>query len=181
MPQTAIEDFNEFTPQLGNDVYIADTAKVIGNVVLGDDCSVWPMATIRGDVHDIRIGNRTSVQDNSVLHCTHRSHFNPEGNALTIGNDVTIGHAAVLHGCTIGNNVLVGIQVVVMDGAVVPDNIVLGAGTLVPPNAKLEAGHLYLGSPAKKIRPLTDEEIARSAYGAQNYVRLKNSYLAQQG
>lgn len=179
MENPAIQSFKGVSPTLGERVYIADSSRVIGDVVLGEDASVWPMAAVRGDVHEIRIGARTNVQDNAVLHCTHAGDYNPDGFALIIGDDVTIGHAAVLHGCTIGNNVLVGMQALVLDGAIVPDNVILGAGCLVPPNKTLESGYLYIGSPAKKARALTQEEIDRGLYGSNYYVKLKDQYLLE--
>lgn len=179
MENPAIQSFKGVSPQLGERVYVADSSRVIGDVVLGEDASVWPMAAVRGDVHEIRIGARTNVQDNAVLHCTHAGDYNPDGFPLIIGDDVTIGHAAVLHGCTIGNNVLVGMQALVLDGAVVPDNVILGAGCLVPPNKTLESGYLYIGSPAKKARALTQEEVERGLYGSNYYVKLKDQYLLE--
>jgi len=150
---------------------------VIGDVELGDDVSVWPFAVVRGDMHRIRIGARTSVQDNSTLHITHAGPFNPEGWPLIIGEDVTIGHGVTLHGCTIGNQVLIGIGSTVLDGAVVADQVVLGAGTLVPPGKVLESGFMYMGTPAKQIRPLKDKEREFFKYSAANYVKLKDEYL----
>jgi carbonic anhydrase/acetyltransferase-like protein (isoleucine patch superfamily) len=164
-------------PKLGQRVYVDPAAVVIGNVELGDDCSVWPCAVIRGDMHRIQVGARTSVQDNAVLHITHASDFNLGGWPLTIGDDVTIGHGACLHGCTLGNRILVGIGATVLDGAVVEDEVVIGAGTLVPPGKRLESGFLYMGSPCKQARPLKDSERRFFLYSAQNYVKLKNEYL----
>lgn len=164
-------------PVLGENVYVDPAAVVIGDVVLGTDCSVWPGAVIRGDMHSIRVGARTSVQDNAVLHITHASDFNPGGWPLIVGDDVTIGHGACLHGCTIGNRVLVGIGATVLDGAIVEDEVVIGAGTLVPPGKRLESGFLYVGSPSKQARPLKDSERRFFLYSAQNYVKLKNEYL----
>lgn len=157
---------------------VDSTAVVIGDVELGDDSSVWPLTVIRGDMHHIRIGARTSVQDGSVLHITHASKFNPDGFPLLIGDDVTIGHQAMLHGCTIGNRVLVGMKATIMDGAVVEDEVIVGANSLVPPGKRLESGFVYAGSPAKKMRPLTAKEREFFVYSAQNYVRLKDDYLA---
>lgn len=174
-----IRTFKNFTPKLGQRVFIDDAAVVIGDVELGDDSSVWPCAVVRGDMHSIRIGARTSVQDNAVLHITHASDFNPGGWPLTIGDDVTIGHGACLHGCTIGNRVLVGIGATVLDGAVVDDEVVIAAGALVPPGKKLESGYLYVGSPAKQARPLKDNELKFFKYSAQNYVKLKDEYLSE--
>ena len=150
---------------------------VLGDVVLGGDVSVWPGAVIRGDMHRIRVGARTSVQDGAVLHITHASDYNPEGYPLTIGDDVTIGHQACLHGCTVGNQVLIGIGACVLDGAVIEDQVVVAAGALVPPGKTLASGYLYVGSPAKPARPLTDSEKSYFTYSAGNYVRLKDEYL----
>ena len=166
-------------PQLGERVFIDPSAVVIGDVTLGDDCSVWPMTVIRGDMHRIRIGHRCSIQDGSVLHITHASDYNPGGHPLEIGDDVTVGHKVILHGCTIKNRVLVGMGAIVMDGAVVESDVIIGAGTLVPPGKTLASGHLYVGSPAKQVRPLTETEKTYFTYTAGNYVRLKDTYLAE--
>lgn len=176
MPDS-LRSYRHHSPVLGKGVYVDPAAVVIGDVVLGDDCSVWPCAVVRGDMHQIRIGARTSIQDNAVLHITHASDFNPGGWPLTVGDDVTIGHGACLHGCTIGSRVLVGIGATVLDGAVVEDEVVIGAGTLVPPGKRLESGFLYVGSPCKQARPLKDSERRFFQYSAQNYVKLKNEYL----
>ncbi|WP_444887638.1 gamma carbonic anhydrase family protein [Microbulbifer sp. JMSA008] len=170
---------SEKSPQLGHRVFVDPQSAVIGDVTLGDDCSVWPMAVVRGDMHRIQIGARTSVQDGAVLHITHAGPFNPEGWPLTIGEDVTIGHKACLHGCSIGNRILIGIGAIVLDGAVIEDEVVLAAGALVPPGKTLESGYLYVGSPCRKARPLSDKEKAFFSYSAQNYVNLKDQYLRQ--
>lgn len=167
------------TPKLGQRVFIDPSAVVIGDVELGDDASVWPCAVIRGDMHRIRIGARTSVQDNSTLHITHAGPFNPDGWPLTIGNDVTIGHGVTLHGCTIGNEVLIGIGSTVLDGAVVEDKVVIGAGSLVPPGKRLESGYLYVGSPIQQKRPLKEKELNFFTYTAKNYSNLKDQYLEE--
>ena len=166
-------------PSLGEGVYIDDSAVVIGDVTLGKDVSVWPCAVIRGDMHSIKIGDRTSVQDGAVLHITHASDFNPDGWPLTIGQEVTIGHNACLHGCTIGDHVLIGIGANVLDGAIVENHVIIGAGTLVPPGKRLESGYLYVGNPCRQARPLKESEIAFFSYSANNYVKLKNDYLAE--
>ena len=171
-----IRAYKQLQPKLGQGVYVDPSAVVIGDTELGDDVSVWPCAVIRGDMHFIKVGARTSVQDNAVLHITHASDFNPDGYPLIIGEDVTIGHNACLHGCTIGNRVLIGIGSTVLDGAIIPDEVVIGAGTLVPPGKMLESGFLYVGSPCKKARALKDSEKAFFQYSAQNYVKLKNEY-----
>ncbi|MFZ6047954.1 gamma carbonic anhydrase family protein [Pseudomonas sp. CR3202] len=174
-----IRTYQGLTPQFGERVFVDASAVVIGDVQLGDDSSVWPLVTIRGDMHRIRIGARTSVQDGSVLHITHAGPFNPDGYPLEIGNDVTIGHKALLHGCTVGSRVLIGMGSIVMDGAVIEDDVVLGAGSLVPPGKRLESGHLYVGSPVKQARPLTDKEKAFFTYSAANYVKLKDLHIAE--
>lgn len=166
-------------PELGERVWIDPTATVIGDVVLGDDCSVWPMTAIRGDMHRIRIGNRCSIQDGSVCHITHAGPYNPDGFPLTVGDDVTVGHKALLHGCTIGSRVLVGMGSIIMDGAVVEDEVIIAAGTLVPPGKTLESGYLYRGSPVRQGRPITDEERAFFPYTAGHYVTLKDEFLAE--
>lgn len=175
----AIRTYQGKTPSLGERVFIDASAVVIGDVEIGTDSSVWPLVTIRGDMHRIRIGARTSVQDGSVLHITHAGPFNPDGFPLTIGDEVTIGHKVLLHGCTIGSRILVGMGSIVMDGAVIEDEVILGAGSLVPPGKVLESGFLYVGSPVKKARPLTDKERAFFAYTAGNYVKLKDQHIAE--
>ena len=171
-----IRRFQKISPTLGNAVYVDESAVVIGDVVLGDDCSVWPQAVIRGDMHRIRIGERTSIQDGSVLHITHASRFNENGWPLTIGSDVTIGHRTVLHGCTIGNRILIGNGAIVMDGAIIENEVIIGANALVPPGKTLASGFLYVGSPCKPARELTEQEKAFFLYTAANYVKLKNQY-----
>ncbi|MEO1820225.1 MULTISPECIES: gamma carbonic anhydrase family protein [Pseudomonas] len=174
-----VRGFRDWQPVLGDRVFVDPSAVVLGDVELGDDCSVWPGAIIRGDMHRIRIGDRTSVQDGSVLHITHAGPFNPDGYPLTIGDDVTIGHKVLLHGCSIGSRVLVGMGSIVMDGAVVEDEVIIGAGSLVPASRTLESGYLYMGSPAKQVRALTDKEREFFTYSAANYVRLKDQHLLE--
>ncbi|MFV3303946.1 gamma carbonic anhydrase family protein [Pseudomonas sp. NY15181] len=174
-----IRSYQGKTPSLGERVFVDASAVVIGDVEIGADSSVWPLVTIRGDMHRIRIGARTSVQDGSVLHITHAGPFNPDGFPLTIGDDVTVGHKVLLHGCTVGSRILVGMGSIVMDGAVIEDEVILGAGSLVPPGKVLESGYLYVGSPVKKARPLTDKERAFFTYSAGNYVKLKDQHIAE--
>lgn len=172
-----LRPFEQHQPRLGARVFVDPSACIIGDVVIGDDSSIWPMAVVRGDVHLIRIGARTSIQDGAVCHVTHAGPYNPDGHELHIGNDVTVGHKALLHGCRIADRVLIGMGAIVMDAAVVPSEVIIGAGSVVPAGRVLESGFLYLGAPARKIRPLTAEEIAFFRYSADNYVRLKNRYL----
>lgn len=177
---TSIRPFNGQSPSLAKGAYIDPCAVVIGDVHLGEDSSIWPCAVIRGDMHKIRIGARTSVQDNAVLHITHASDFNLDGWPLIIGDDVTIGHGACLHGCVIGSSVLVGIGATVLDGAIVEDKVIIAAGTLVPPKKVLESGFMYKGSPAVKARALSESELKFFKYSAMNYVNLKNRYIEEQ-
>lgn len=165
-------------PQLGAGAWVDDSAQVIGAVTIGDDSSVWPLASVRGDVNHIHIGARSNVQDNAVLHVTHDGPYSPGGIPLQIGDDVTIGHAVVLHACTIGNAVLVGMGSLVLDGAIVEDEVFIAAGSLVPPRKRLLSGYLYRGRPVEAARPLSDAEKAQLRYSAQHYVRLKNKYQA---
>jgi carbonic anhydrase/acetyltransferase-like protein (isoleucine patch superfamily) len=165
-------------PQLGAGVYVHPSAQVIGDVVLGEDASVWPGAVIRGDINSIRIGAGSNVQDLSVLHVGHRSDSDPVGAPLVIGRNVTIGHSVILHGCSIGDGCLIGMGAIIMDKVVVEPRVLVGAGCLVPEGKVLESGYLYLGSPARRVRLLTEQELAYFAYSAQHYIHLKNNYLA---
>lgn len=173
-----IEAFESWRPAVGERVFVDPRGLVIGDVHLGDDSSVWPMAVVRGDIHRIRIGARSSIQDGTVIHVTHAGPYNPDGFPTTVGDEVTVGHKVTLHGCTIHDRVLVGMGAIILDGAVVESEVIIGAGTLVPPGKTLESGHLYVGSPAKKARPLTEEERGFFPYTAGKYVELKDRYLA---
>jgi carbonic anhydrase/acetyltransferase-like protein (isoleucine patch superfamily) len=173
----SIEPFQNHLPHLGEQVYIHASATVIGEVDLGNAVSVWPGVVIRGDVNRIRIGPRSNIQDNSVLHVSHRRAADPEGSPLLIGRDVTVGHGVILHSCSIGDECLIGMGSLVMDKAVLQTRVLLGAGSLVPERAVLESGWLYLGRPAKAVRRLTPEELDYFTYQAGNYVRLARDYL----
>lgn len=175
----ALRTFREHTPKVGPRAFVDRSAVVIGDVEIGEDSSVWPLTVVRGDMNRIRIGARTSVQDGSVLHITHAGPFNPDGFALIIGDEVTIGHKVMLHGCTLGNRILVGMGSTIMDGAVVEDEVIIGAGSLVPPGKRLVSGYLYVGSPVKQMRPLNEQERAFFPYSASNYVKLKDQHLAE--
>lgn len=172
-----IRAFKNSTPTLGKNIYIDPQACVIGKVTIGDDSSVWPMSVIRGDVESIRIGHSTNVQDGSILHVTHDGPYSNGSRGLVIGDEVTIGHKVLLHACTIGNRCLIGMGSIVMDNVVIQDEVLLAAGSLVPPNKTLESRCLYKGNPVKKIRNLTQDEIEMLEYSAKHYVQVKNEYL----
>jgi carbonic anhydrase/acetyltransferase-like protein (isoleucine patch superfamily) len=175
-----IRSFQNIQPRIGISAYIDESALVIGDVSIGEDSSLWPMSVARGDVHKIVIGARTNVQDGSVLHVTSDNEFTPGGFPLNIGDDVTIGHGVILHACTIEDLVLVGMGSTVLDGVVVHSRVMIGAGSLVSPGKELESGYLYLGSPAKRIRPLKDRELAYLEFSSRHYVELKNKHSGDQ-
>ena len=163
---------------LGARVYVDPSAVVIGRVTIGDDSSIWPTAVVRGDVHSIEIGARTSIQDGSVLHVTHDGPYAPGGRSLHIGSDVTVGHRVTLHACTVGNKCLVGMGSVVLDDVVMEDFVMIGAGSVVPPGKRLEARSLYVGSPARKVRDLTaGGDRVLHVLGRRTTCRLKDEYL----
>ncbi|GGF09943.1 gamma carbonic anhydrase family protein [Pseudoalteromonas gelatinilytica] len=174
-----IRSYKGITPTYDNSVYIDESSVLVGDITLGKDSSVWPLVAARGDVNYIRIGERTNIQDGSVLHLTRASESNPDGYPLIIGDDVTVGHKVMLHGCQLGNRILVGMGAIVMDNAIVEDDVIIGGGSLVPPNKRLESGYLYVGSPVKQARPLTEQERAFLKVSADNYVQLKDEYLAE--
>lgn len=173
----AIRTFKEMKPRVAGSAYVDESAAVIGDVEIGVDASIWPMCSIRGDVNLIRIGERTNIQDGSVVHVTHRYADLPEGHATRIGNDVTVGHKVMLHGCTVEDLCLIGMGSTVLDGAIIRSKVLLGAGSLVPEGKDLEGGYLWLGRPAKKMRALTEEELRWFEYSAKHYVKLKNDYM----
>ncbi len=177
---TVLRQYLNFYPQVGQKVFLDSSSIVIGDVKLADDVSLWPLVVIRGDVNYVLIGSRTNIQDGSVLHVTHKSSDNPNGFPLIIGEDVTVGHKAVLHGCKIGDRVLVGMGSILLDGVIVEDDVVIGAGSLVPPGKKLESGYLYIGSPVKQVRKLKSEELKGLLYSSNNYARWKDNYLSAQ-
>lgn len=174
-----IRSYKGITPTYDNSVYIDESSVLVGDITLGKDSSVWPLVAARGDVNYIRIGERTNIQDGSVLHLTRASKSNPDGYPLIIGDDVTVGHKVMLHGCQLGSRILVGMGAIVMDNAIVEDDVIIGGGSLVPPNKRLESGYLYVGSPVKQARPLTEQERAFLKISADNYVQLKDEYLAE--
>ena len=176
---SVLRRYKDLFPVIGDRVMIDDSSVIVGDVRLADDVSIWPLVAARGDVNYIQIGARSNIQDGSVLHVTHKSAKNPDGNPLIVGEDVTVGHKVMLHGCTIGNRVLVGMGSILLDGVVVEDDVMIGAGSLVPQHKRLESGYLYLGSPVKQIRPLKEAELEGLRYSANNYVKWKNDYLDQ--
>lgn len=175
----SIRSYKGVKPSLAPGVYIDESAILTGDIVLGADVSIWPLVAARGDVNKIRIGARTNVQDGTVLHVSRPSTKQPEGSPLLIGEDVTVGHKCMLHGCTLGNRILVGMGAIVMDDAIVEDDVIIGAGSLVPPGKRLVSGYLYVGSPVKQARPLNEHERAFLTLSAANYVVLKDEYLAE--
>ncbi len=174
-----IRSFKGKKPDIGSHCYIDDSAVIIGDVEIGDHCSIWPMTVIRGDTNRIRIGNRTNIQDGSVLHVTHAGDFSPEGAPLIIGEEVTVGHKALLHGCQIGNRCLIGMGSIIADNAIVEDMVIVGSGALVPPGKRLESGYLYVGSPARPARELTGKEREMIPYLADHYESHIDDYLAE--
>lgn len=160
-----IKTLRGITPKFGNNCFLADNAVVAGDVIMGDDCSVWFNAVIRGDVHYIRIGNRVNIQDGAIIHCTYQKAF------TVIGNSVSIGHNAIVHGCTLEDNVVVGMGAIVMDHAVVEKNSLVAAGSVVLENTRVETGSIYAGVPAKKVKALSPEHFE------QINMRIANNYI----
>jgi carbonic anhydrase/acetyltransferase-like protein (isoleucine patch superfamily) len=171
-----IRPFEAAYPEIASDAWIDETAVIIGDVSIASQSSVWPMCVVRGDVNHIRIGQRSNIQDGSVLHVSHDSYYMPGGAPLIIGDDVTVGHRVTLHGCEIGNASLIGMGSTILDGAVLEPGLMVGAGSLVPQGKRLEGGYLWLGRPVRRIRPLSEEEIEIMHYTAQHYVRLVLRY-----
>ncbi|QOY62848.1 gamma carbonic anhydrase family protein [Lysobacter sp. H21R4] len=174
----SIRPFLEHTPRLGARVYVDPAATVIGNVVLEDDVSIWPGCVVRGDVNSIHIGARTNIQDGAIIHVTHEGPFTrPGGFPTVIANDVTVGHSAVIHACRLEEFCLVGMGAVVLDGATVSRFGFVGAGAVVAPGKTVGEGELWLGSPARFVRKLSERELEQLRHSAQHYVQLKDAYL----
>lgn len=174
-----LRTYKGIAPKLAAGVYIDASSVLVGDIELAADVSIWPLVAARGDVNYIRIGARTNVQDGSVLHLSRPSRGKPDGSPLIIGEDVTVGHKVMLHGCTLGNRILIGMGAIVMDDVIVEDDVIIGAGSLVPPGKRLASGYLYVGSPVKQARALTEAELAFLKESALNYVQLKDEYLAE--
>ena len=172
-----IQQFKQHCPHIAKGVYVHPSATIIGQVTLDENSSVWPGAVIRGDINFISIGKNTNIQDLSILHVNHRTKDDPEGSPLIIGDNVTIGHAVILHGCSIADECLIGMGSIVMDKVVIEKHVLLAAGSLVSSGALLESGHLYMGRPAKKVRALTEDEILSLQESAHSYVQGKDEYM----
>jgi carbonic anhydrase/acetyltransferase-like protein (isoleucine patch superfamily) len=168
-------------PSLAEGVYVHDSARVIGDVQVGRDSSIWCNTVLRGDVNHIVIGECTNIQDFAMGHVSHKNATKPHGSPLRIGNYVTVGHSTILHGCTIGDECLIGMGSIIMDDVVIEDRVMVGAGSLVSPGKILESGHLYVGRPAVRARALSAEEMAYLKYSAEHYVRVKNNYCTGAG
>lgn len=177
MRMANLRTYKGIAPVLGERVYLDPAATVIGDVVLGDDVSVWPGAVLRGDVNHIRVGARSNIQDGAIVHVAHAGPYGP-GHPCLIGADVTVGHAAVVHACTIGDGCLIGMHASVLDGAVVKRHGFVGAGALIPPGKVVGERELWLGNPAKLVRVLSDAQVEQLMYSAAHYVQVKDDYLA---
>ena len=171
-----IRRFASSEPNIHPSAYVDETALVIGDVTLAEDSSVWPMAVIRADINSVHIGKRSNIQDGTVIHVTHDGKYNPGGFRTLVGEDVTVGHRCILHGCTIADHCLIGMGVCLMDGVVVEPQVIIGAGSLATPGKVLTGGYLWLGSPVRRARPLTPEEIEFLSYSSAYYVKLKNQH-----
>lgn len=174
--QMNIRPFKNTQPSIAESAYVDSTAVVIGDVVIAEHVSVWPMTVIRGDVHNITIGEATNIQDGSILHVTHRSDANPEGGPLRIGQGVTVGHGAILHACNIGDYCLVGMGSTILDNAQMEHHSMLGAGSVLPPGKVIKTGELWVGNPARKVKDLSQSQRDKLEYSAKHYVKLKAAY-----
>ena len=173
-----IYDYQGIRPTIGKNCFIAQSADLIGDLYLGEDCSIWFGCVVRADVHEIRIGDRVNIQDLSMIHVTHYKNGDKStGNPTIIEDDVTIGHRVMLHGCTIKKACLIGMSATILDGAVIGEESIVGAGSLVTKNKKFPPRSLIMGSPAKVVRTLTDEEVAELYASSERYVSFKNNYL----
>lgn len=168
-----LRPFNGKSPRLATTAWVDTTAVVIGDVSLAEDVSIWPMAVIRGDINRIRIGARSNIQDGTVIHVTHDGPYTPGGYSTSLGEDVTIGHRAIVHGCTVGSRVLIGMGAILMDAVEVGDDVIIAANALVPPGKTLSSGRLYVGTPARAVRELSAAEREQLLYSAHHYVQLK--------
>lgn len=175
----SIRRFKEFTPLIAESAFIDEAAVVIGQVTIGEDASIWPGVVLRGDIHHIRVGAKTNVQDGTIVHVTHASDFVPGGAGVSIGEGVTVGHQVTLHGCTIQDYCLIGMGSILLDKCVIESGAMIGAGSLVPPKKVITGGYLWVGSPVKKIRELTEQEKAFLTYSAKHYVKLGREHAIE--
>ncbi|TBR35895.1 MULTISPECIES: gamma carbonic anhydrase family protein [Dyella] len=173
-----IRTYQGITPTLGQRVYVDEAATIIGAVELADDVSIWPGAVLRGDVHHIKVGARSNIQDGAIVHVTHDGPYSPGGFPTIIGEGVTVGHGAVIHACTIEDYCLIGMHATILDGATVKKYGFVGAGSLIPPGKVVGERELWVGNPAKCVRVLTDQQVEQLHYSADHYVRIKDNYLA---
>ena len=164
-----IKELNGHTPKFGRDCFLAENSVVVGDVEIGDQCSIWYNAVLRGDVHSIRLGNKVNIQDGAVVHCTYRKY------SVKIGNNVSVGHNAIVHGCTIHDNVLIGMGAIVMDDCIVESNSIIAAGAVVTQGTRVESGTIYAGIPAKKIKDISGEPISA------DIERIADSYITYAG
>ena len=174
-----IRTYKNILPSLGKRTYLDETSVLVGDVICDEDVSIWPLVAARGDVNHIRIGARTNIQDGTILHVTRKSTKNPDGYPLIIGEDVTVGHKCMLHGCTVGNRILIGMGAIIMDGANIGENCLVGAGALIPPGKTYPAGSLIKGSPAKAVRDLNEEELKFLKTSVDYYLEYKSNYVPQ--
>ena len=172
-----IRKYKDFEPNVNNTAYVDENSLIIGDVTIGAESSIWPMTVARGDVQKIVIGERTNVQDGSILHVTSDNAFTPGGTPLVIGNNVTIGHGVILHACTIEDESLIGIGSIILDGAIIEKNSMLAAGSLVGPNKVIKSGMLYKGSPAKPERKLTKKELEYISFSSKHYVKTMKQHM----
>ena len=173
-----ISAYLDKSPVMGERIYLHSSATLIGDLQLGDDCSIWCNTVLRADVNRMEVGCCTNIQDFVMCHLSHKTEKKPQGSPLIIGSYVTIGHSAILHGCTVGDDCLIGMGSIVMDDAVIESRVMIGAGSLIPPGKTLASGYLYVGRPVEQVRRLTEAELAYLRYSAEHYVRVKNNYLA---
>ncbi len=176
-----VRKFNGKAPQIADNVFVDPMATLTGDVNVGSMSSIWPHVSIRGDLLNITIGSKTNIQDNSVIHTTLFFDNPGHGFDVRIGDEVTIGHGAVIHGCHIGNRVLIGMGAIILDGATIEDDVIVGAGSVVAPGKHLESGFLYVGSPAKQARPLKDNEKSYIRANAQNYYEVMQQHKKEFG
>ncbi len=173
-----IRHFNQIEPKIAKNAYIDEAAIIIGDVVIDEHSSIWPLTVVRGDVNHIKIGKKTNIQDGTICHVTHDGPYTPGGSPLIIGDNNTIGHQAMLHACTIDHNCLIGMGSILLDKCHIESNTLIGAGSLIAQGQKLESGYLWVGRPAKKVRKLSDKEIEQLHYSAEHYVMLAQKYVS---